>query len=261
MNHSAVAMSAQFPWFPLLIITNFFAIQNVYAACILVITRPGSRFRTAGAVGLGIICLHMNYFILYSLHLVPLKLFLGPFLVSQTVHSLCLLCFVGPTPSIRCRTADLNVLRQLEAASMLMANLRGIKTPWQIRRIPPWAPFHRQPGGIGRMHFCAREILVAAWLICLGEAVISHYAQYSDSQRDYLWGAGAEWRFLDATPRQRIARLEGIICILGYSKAFLDAPYRIMSVLHVGLRLSNPDDWPPLFGRLGDVYSIRRFWG
>jgi hypothetical protein len=40
----------------------------------------------------------------------------------------------------------------------------------------------------------------------------------------------------------------------------LMALYLSVAAVAVGLRLSEPCDWPPLYGRLGDAYSARRFW-
>ena len=37
--------------------------------------------------------------------------------------------------------------------------------------------------------------------------------------------------------------------------------YTICSIVTVGVGLTLPGDWPPLFGYLGDAYTIRRSWG
>ena len=37
--------------------------------------------------------------------------------------------------------------------------------------------------------------------------------------------------------------------------------YTIYSIVSVGLGLTVPGDWPPLFGYLGDAYTVRRSWG
>ncbi|KAL3464593.1 hypothetical protein BJX64DRAFT_286399 [Aspergillus heterothallicus] len=41
---------------------------------------------------------------------------------------------------------------------------------------------------------------------------------------------------------------------------FMDMYYRIASMLFVGLRLSRPYQWPPLFGSIKEAYTVRRFW-
>lgn len=40
----------------------------------------------------------------------------------------------------------------------------------------------------------------------------------------------------------------------------LIALYSSVAVVAVGLRLYQPCDWPLLYGRLSDAYSVRRFW-
>jgi hypothetical protein len=37
--------------------------------------------------------------------------------------------------------------------------------------------------------------------------------------------------------------------------------YTIYSIVSVSLGLTVPGDWPPLFGYLGDAYTVRRSWG
>jgi hypothetical protein len=37
--------------------------------------------------------------------------------------------------------------------------------------------------------------------------------------------------------------------------------YDLYSIIAVGLHLSGVEAWPPRFGSLYEVYSVRRFWG
>jgi hypothetical protein len=41
----------------------------------------------------------------------------------------------------------------------------------------------------------------------------------------------------------------------------LNIPYTLCSIFAVGSGLSPPDMWPHLMGKLGDTYTVRRFWG
>ncbi|KAF9465459.1 membrane bound O-acyl transferase family-domain-containing protein [Collybia nuda] len=43
--------------------------------------------------------------------------------------------------------------------------------------------------------------------------------------------------------------------------AHMSMSYTSLGALSVGLKISDPEDWPPLFGALSDAYTIRRFWG
>lgn len=45
------------------------------------------------------------------------------------------------------------------------------------------------------------------------------------------------------------------------SWALLTGYHRILSVFFVGVGLDEPEEWPPLWGSPGEMYSMRRFWG
>jgi hypothetical protein len=36
--------------------------------------------------------------------------------------------------------------------------------------------------------------------------------------------------------------------------------YGTLQLIHVGLRIHSPREWPPLFGSLEDIYSVGSFW-
>ena len=41
----------------------------------------------------------------------------------------------------------------------------------------------------------------------------------------------------------------------------LTITHTLLSIITVAGGWSEPDRWPPLFGRWGDAYTIRKFWG
>ncbi|KAJ6466113.1 membrane bound O-acyl transferase family-domain-containing protein [Mycena vitilis] len=43
--------------------------------------------------------------------------------------------------------------------------------------------------------------------------------------------------------------------------AILEIPHCLLSLAAVTTRLSAPEDWPPLFGRVGEATNVRNFWG
>ncbi|KAH9209069.1 membrane bound O-acyl transferase family-domain-containing protein [Leptodontidium sp. 2 PMI_412] len=49
--------------------------------------------------------------------------------------------------------------------------------------------------------------------------------------------------------------------LLVYTWLELDSTYQVASIMAVSLGLTPPDQWPPLFGRPADMYSVRNFWG
>lgn len=41
----------------------------------------------------------------------------------------------------------------------------------------------------------------------------------------------------------------------------IDAAYRLSASLNIALHIFRPSDFPPLFGSLGNAYTMKRFWG
>lgn len=58
-----------------------------------------------------------------------------------------------------------------------------------------------------------------------------------------------------------LVRYTGVLgfALSGYAK--LTMVHAWMSIFAVGLKLSEPSEWPDFFGRWGDAYTIRKFWG
>jgi hypothetical protein len=64
------------------------------------------------------------------------------------------------------------------------------------------------------------------------------------------------------SPEKWIERgLTNLITWFVTSRILIDANYRFVSILFVGAGLDSPQNWPPAFGRMKDVYTIRKFWG
>ncbi|KAJ7628182.1 membrane bound O-acyl transferase family-domain-containing protein [Mycena polygramma] len=43
--------------------------------------------------------------------------------------------------------------------------------------------------------------------------------------------------------------------------AILEIPHCLLSFMAVATRISAPEDWPPLFGHIGEASNVRNFWG
>lgn len=61
----------------------------------------------------------------------------------------------------------------------------------------------------------------------------------------------------DTLPRQLFFTWLPAIC----AYCALQMPYYMVSALAVAAGLSSPQDWPPTFGRLLDVRTVRDVWG
>lgn len=54
-----------------------------------------------------------------------------------------------------------------------------------------------------------------------------------------------------------------VVSAIGWTSIFcvLNACYSLLAIISVTTGLAPVDQWPPLFGKLADCYSIRQFWG
>ncbi|PYH89122.1 hypothetical protein BO71DRAFT_364127 [Aspergillus ellipticus CBS 707.79] len=153
---------------------------------------------------------------------------------------------------------------RLASAFTLFQTLRGIGTKWQVKNTPsfPAAAFHHaKPPQRGQ--FLRGQMAIALWqgalltfLFCI---FITHNAWGSDGF--YLYDPGREFRY-NFSVEQWLARIR-VPFVFGFptSMLFLDFQYRMGSVLCVGLGGADVASWPPLFGSLGDAYTVRGFWG
>ncbi|KAF8993357.1 membrane bound O-acyl transferase family-domain-containing protein [Cyathus striatus] len=51
------------------------------------------------------------------------------------------------------------------------------------------------------------------------------------------------------------------VMMVSLSWAFFNLVYTIMAVVVVAVRLTDASEWPALYGKISDGYTVRRFWG
>ncbi|EDR11659.1 uncharacterized protein LACBIDRAFT_293223 [Laccaria bicolor S238N-H82] len=101
-----------------------------------------------------------------------------------------------------------------------------------------------------RVRFLWDQILRTAKFIIIFDVVrvLSYSNPYFQKGGPSLTDAGLLWR---------LTVLAQVITVY----ASMARVYTIYSIVSVGLGLTVPGDWPPLFGYLGDAYTVRRSWG
>ncbi|RHZ54853.1 acetyltransferase spyB [Aspergillus thermomutatus] len=142
----------------------------------------------------------------------------------------------------------------------LFMHLRGVRTPWQAKKIPSHPAYlARQPkASVSRSAFLTRQAAIIAWLYLFLNC--TSYLAAGDSSRlskpvydlGYLHVSKEEWW-------TRI--MTSLMFWFTFLRAAVDIDYRTASLLCVGIGLDSPEDWPPLFGRAKEAYTIRNFWG
>lgn len=159
-----------------------------------------------------------------------------------------------------------NILQRSEGFSSksfrafcLIFNLRGIGTPWQSKRLNKFPRFFRERPT--RTWYVLRQSLIVAWQYLFLDIVYatSLYRPHHDTER--FFGHGKEFLYLSATPEQWAARVSvSIFSWLGPGRVTIDMAHRGVSVFSVLLGITQPEDWPPLFGNIWDAYTIRGCW-
>lgn len=68
-------------------------------------------------------------------------------------------------------------------------------------------------------------------------------------------------RIHTVTLRETIIRFGAVFHFVCSAWAVFTGAHDILAFLFVGIGLDEPEDWPPLYGSPGQMYTIRRFWG
>jgi hypothetical protein len=68
-------------------------------------------------------------------------------------------------------------------------------------------------------------------------------------------------RISDVTGRETIIRTALVFNFVWSAWALFTGLHDILAFVFVGIGLDEPQDWPPLFGSLSPMYTLRGFWG
>jgi len=129
-------------------------------------------------------------------------------------------------------------------ALRLLSSPRGIGWSHEpTTRIPPHPT-------TSRVRFLWDQLLRTAKYIIIFDVirVLSYSSPYLQKGGPSLTDAGLLWR-------------STVLALVITTYASMARVYTIYSIVSVGFGLTVPGDWPPLFGYLGDAYTVRRSWG
>ncbi|KAJ7240390.1 membrane bound O-acyl transferase family-domain-containing protein [Mycena haematopus] len=137
------------------------------------------------------------------------------------------------------------VQMRLKWALQLFFNPRGVG--WAHE--PRFVFASRAPPNTPRMNFIVRQLACLCWYLLLFDLANLH-ARWNPAfhLRVGMVSAGWKWRVVGTLGW-------AIACYSGMLIAHCSA-----SIICVGLCVSRPQDWPPLFGTLMDATSVRTFW-
>ncbi|OAX78874.1 hypothetical protein ACJ72_06815, partial [Emergomyces africanus] len=140
-------------------------------------------------------------------------------------------------------------------------NLRGISTPWQAKNTPAF-PVYYGGGCPERFPFLLRQTAIIIWQYLVLDIFGAAGSVQSPEESQMLYGPGSEFAYLSATKEQWIARIStSLVSNFIMSRMMIDSVSRLTSIIFVGLGLSSPSEWPPLFNSMWDAYTLRNYWG
>lgn len=146
----------------------------------------------------------------------------------------------------------------------LLTNYRGINTPWQAKNIPEFPRFYINHGSQvrpARAWYILRQTSIIAWQYLLLDIIYLSSLDASPEDNTRLFGLGTEFLYWNATSEQWIGRfLVGVFAWYVPARVVLDITSRILFLPLVASGILSTDLCPPTFGRMGDAYTIRRFW-
>lgn len=139
----------------------------------------------------------------------------------------------------------------------LAADPRMVATPWQVNGVPSFPTYYatRPPA---RMSFIRRQAAVALWQYLLFDLVYCGFLSWTKQKAFPLRAGLLEVKHL--APGSWATSGLSMLTIALIGRLSFDIPYRIASIAAVACGVSTVN-FPPLFGSIWDVYSLRNFWG
>ena len=140
----------------------------------------------------------------------------------------------------------------------LLANLRGVGRPWQVKGVPRFSSADPQyvPS---RTTFLAQRFVSMICCILIVDLCtqVAHPDPNSYTLETIPVLSRNDRLPIDAT----VFRLTSTVCFWLRSAFGLMMVTDAASFVAVGSRLSNPQEWPPLMGSPTELYTIRKLWG
>ncbi|KAI9726261.1 MAG: hypothetical protein M1834_009063 [Cirrosporium novae-zelandiae] len=145
----------------------------------------------------------------------------------------------------------------------LALNPRRLGTPWQIKNVPRFSS--KDPGYVpSRSRFLTSRAvhLILLWLFLdtvTSQRVPEEQARYLSYEKQYLFS-----RWGEVSAEELIVRTVSFITYWFTTVATNMLMHEGFAVLFVGLGISEPKEWPPLFHSLScwvDTYTLKQLWG
>lgn len=244
--------------FSFVIVLLLHGIQSLQTGILLIFTAPNSRLRLIGTLYLVYFCNLQWGAIQTVFEEISYRSISGSVCVTHTAH--CVNLLIDARVNVPALAQSKSRLKGLLSALELSLNLRGIRTPWQVSRLPDFPGYLTHDKRISRRQFIARQALTSIWVYFIFDMIHEQWKDLPPHVKKMAYGPGTEILSAKANIGQICARVALSAAFLLWVKTFLDYFYRLFSIISVGIGLTCPEDWPPLFGSIWNVYSLRNFW-
>jgi hypothetical protein len=147
------------------------------------------------------------------------------------------------------------------AALNCVTGTRGIGTPWEVK---PWThrdraspPTQTQPPNTKtRTKYITKTLLTLFWQYAALDLLNFGAVRYFQREWPGALSDGAEFLGPSSTREQLLARLPLSCLLLVNLRLLFSIIYKVIALVVIGIFGGDPENWPPLFGR---VWDLRRF--
>lgn len=135
----------------------------------------------------------------------------------------------------------------------VFASPRFIGTPYQAANTP-------EPVAVEREHFLLRElgIIVVSYVVL--DAIQSQNDTEISAEFLTVGKVPIFSRLSEVTAKEVAIRSCTVLAAAIAMNCVQGGVYHIFALLAVSCKVSEPRDWPPLFGSYREAYTLRRFW-
>ncbi|KAK3315644.1 membrane bound O-acyl transferase family-domain-containing protein [Apodospora peruviana] len=178
----------------------------------------------------------------------------------KTFDDLCITRISFEKEKKRSPNQGLQTNSRISWALAMLWNARGIGTPWQIDRLPPWS-YHQPSGWIPSRR---RELLRHARNFVICYFVLDVFASQPPPDLEGMMAVDNQAlfsRLCIMSAEEVIFRFAAVFGFWLNTFCSITILNSIFSLAYLTVFLRPVEMVPPIFGKLSDAYTLRQFWG
>lgn len=154
------------------------------------------------------------------------------------------------------------ILPRIRFGLRLSLTSRFPATPWSVKNIPSFS-------GRDRTYIPSRGAFIATaaakLFVCVSLITLLDFMPKASSEEKWDMFSSQRipifTRMVDVSGTEVAIRVASVLGYWVVQYLIIQAAYYTLALPSVILCLTESKDWPPVFGFIGDSYSIRNFWG